>query len=94
MPLLLIRHLVEDFQVWKHVFLVEAETRRSNGSQAELLYRNSDDPGEVWIFLQWDDLNRARLFVRSDEMHDALARARVIGQPSYWYLEEDDADAP
>jgi hypothetical protein len=86
-PALLIRHKVNDFDTWMSVFLEDAEVRRANGSQNEFHYRNSADPNEIWILLEWDDLFRASLFVKSDDMIDALTRAGVIDNPDYWYLD-------
>ena len=94
MPALMIRHLVRDFDTWMEVFLDEADTRRANGALAERLFRSSADTGEVWILLEWDDLYRAQLFVKSDDLRGALARAGVIGQPEYWYLEDADPVTP
>ena len=89
MPALLIRHQVDDFDTWKKVFFDEVGTRRAHGSQAELVFRSSTDPKEVWVLLHWDDMFRAQLFVRSDDLLEALARAGVVDQPDYWYLEDD-----
>lgn len=88
MPTLLIRHKVTDFDVWRMAFHEDSGTRSANGSQREVFYRNSIDPDEVWILLEWDDLFRARLFVNSDDLSDALIRAGVTDHPDYWYLEE------
>jgi hypothetical protein len=87
-PTLLIRHKVTDFEAWRIAFHEDSGTRSANGSQREFFYRNSIDPDEVWILLEWDDLFRARLFVRSDDLNEALIRAGVTDHPDYWYLEE------
>lgn len=88
MPALLIRLKVPDFDVWRQVFDAEAGTRRANGSRGERIFRNEADPSELWLLLEWDDLLRARLFVRSDDLLDMLVRAGVIDRPDYWFLEE------
>lgn len=88
MPTLLIRLRVRDVDTWKHVFLDEAETRRANGARRELELHNTKDPSERWLLLEWDDLYRAELFVRSDELRAALIRGGVIDGPEYRYLED------
>lgn len=88
MPSLLIRHRVKDYAAWHRVFRDEADTRRANGGQREVFFRNAADPNELWLLLEWDDLFRAQLFVTSDELLDALDRAGVTDRPDYWYLEE------
>jgi hypothetical protein len=90
-PALLIRHRVRDFATWQQVFHEEAATRHANGSGRERLFRSEGDACEIWLLLEWDDLFRARLFVKSDDLRTALARADVIDQPDYWYLEDADA---
>jgi hypothetical protein len=91
MPALLIRHTVRDFDAWQRVLHEEAGTRRANGSRREYCFRSSENASEVWLLLEWDDLYRAQLFVQSDDLHAALARAGVIDQPDYWYLEDAES---
>ena len=88
MRTLLVRHRVSDYDAWKRVFDADAETRRANGSGATRVFRSDSDPGEIWLLLEWDDLARARLFTRSDDVLDFMDRAGVIDRPDYWYLEE------
>ncbi len=90
MPSLLIRHHVADYPAWKAVFDEHEPTRRANGSQGGWLFRNADDPHEVLLLLAWDDLERARLFVDSDDLREAMTRAGVAGQPDIWFLEDVD----
>ena len=90
MPALLIRHHVADYPAWKAVFDEHGITRQANGSQGGRLFRAAAAPKEVLVLLEWDDLERARLFVDSDDLHEALTRAGVAGEPDIWFLEEMD----
>jgi hypothetical protein len=90
LPALLVRHKVEDYAAWKLLFDEHGDTRRANGSQGGRLFRNAADPEEVLILLEWDDLDRARLFAQSDDIHETMARAGVTDQPDLWFLEEAD----
>ena len=87
MPALLIRLLVRDFETWERVLFEEAETRRANGARREFQFRSAKDVHEIWLLLEWDDMFRAELFVKSDDLRATLIRSGVIDQPSYWYLE-------
>jgi hypothetical protein len=40
--------------------------------------------------MAWDDLDRASLFVQSDDLHDVMARSGVTDRPDVWFLEEVD----
>jgi hypothetical protein len=86
MPSLLIRHHVADYAAWKVVFDEQELTRRANGSRGGRLFHNSSDPNEVLLLLEWDDLDRARLFADSDDLREAMARSGVTDQPDIWFL--------
>jgi hypothetical protein len=88
MPAVLIRHKVKDVASWASVFDEHGINRRANGSRGGRLFRNAADPTELMILLEWDELTRARLFARSDDLRDALARAGVTDEPDVWFLEE------
>ena len=92
MPALLIRHHVADYPVWKAVFDDLEPTRRANGSQEERLFLDAADPHEVVVLLAWDNLERARLFVDSDDLREAMTQAGITDRPDIWFLE--DAESP
>ena len=87
MPSLLIRHHVADYLAWKAVFDEHEPARRANGSQGGWLFRSTES-GEVLVLLEWDDLERARLFADSDDLREAMARAGVTDRPDIWFLED------
>ena len=87
MPALLIRHRVADHAAWKRVFDEQGATRWSNGCRGGQVFRNADDPDELVILLDWDDLRRARLYAQSDELLESLKRAGVADDPDLWILE-------
>jgi len=87
MPCLLIRHTVQGYSTWKAVFDEQADVRRANGSQGGWLFRSTES-GEVLVLLEWDDLERARLFADSDDLREAMARAGVTDRPDIWFLED------
>ena len=89
MPCLLIRYKVQDYSTWKAVFDEQADVRRANGSQGGRLFRSTES-GEVLVLLEWDDLERARLFVDSDDLKEGLIRSGVAGAPDIWFLEDGD----
>ena len=88
MPCLLIRHKVKDYATWASVFAEHESTRRANGSRGGRLFRSATDPHEVLLLLEWDDLERARLFIDSDDLQEAMMRAGVTDRPDIWFLED------
>lgn len=90
MPSLLIRHRVANYPAWKAAFDEHESTRRANGSQAERLFCDPADPRQLFLFLEWDDLERARLFIDSDDLREALAQAGVTDDPDIWLLADPE----
>ncbi len=88
MPAMLIRHKVADESAWQPVFVENRIARRANGCGQERVFRNADDPRELVILLEWDDLERARLYADSDDLRLALMGSGMVGLPDIWFLEE------
>ncbi|MFN8594333.1 MAG: hypothetical protein U0031_23010 [Thermomicrobiales bacterium] len=90
MPLLLIRHRIASYPTWRAVFDEHEVLRRANGSRGGQVFRSAADPREILLLLDWDDLERARLFVDSDDLREAMAQAGITDQPDFWFLEEGE----
>ncbi len=88
MPAVLVHHKVRDFASWKPVFEAHGGARKAAGSKGGLLFRNAADPNGVVVLLHWDDLTKARRFVESDDLRQAMERAGVVGQPELVFLED------
>jgi heme-degrading monooxygenase HmoA len=89
MPYLLVRHKVEDYERWKPVFDHDhGATRARRGSKGGRILRNADDPNELVILLEWDNLENAQRFANADDLKDAMQRAGVVDQPDVYFLEE------
>jgi uncharacterized protein (DUF1330 family) len=90
MPYILIRHKVEDYSKWKPVFDEHGATRKASGSKGGYLLRNIDDANEVVIFMEMDDLEKARQLVQSEDLRQAMERSGVADQPDIYFLDLDD----
>jgi heme-degrading monooxygenase HmoA len=88
MPYVLVRHKVQDYAKWRPVFDEHGVTRKASGSKGGYLFRSADDPNDLVILLEWTDVKRARQFVESDDLRQAMQRAGVSGQPEIHFLEE------
>jgi heme-degrading monooxygenase HmoA len=87
MPYILVRHKVADYPKWKPAFDEHSATRQANGSRGGQLFRNANDPNELVILFEWDDLERARQFAQSEDLRQAMQRAGVADQPDIYFLE-------
>lgn len=92
MPYILIRHKVQDYATWKSGFDDHSTTREASGSKGGFVFRNADNPNELMILLEWDELEKARHFVQSDELREKMQQVGVIDQPDVYFL--DEADRP
>ena len=90
MPYLLIHHTVEDYDRWKKAFDEHASMRQAAGSKGGYLFRSADDPNDVVLIVEMEDLDRARQFVGSDDLRKAMEGAGVTGPPEILFLNLDD----
>lgn len=92
MAYILVRHKVQDYATWKPGFDDHASTREASGSKGGFVFRNTDDPNEVVVLLEWDDLEKARRFSQSDDLREKMQEVGVVDQPDVYFL--DEADRP
>ena len=88
MPYALIRHKVEDFEKWKPIFDEDAENREANGSMGGYLFRNADDPNEILVLFEWDELDKVRQYGQSEELREKMQQAGIADRPDFYFLEE------
>ena len=88
MPHILVRIKVEDYERWKPGFDELGATREERGSKGGRLFRSADDPNEVVILLEWDNLENAREYAHSNVLREAMQRHGVTGRPDFFFLEE------
>ena len=52
------------------------------------MFRSVNDPNEIIILLEWDELKNARELTQSDDLKKVMERAGVVGKPDIHFLEE------
>lgn len=85
---ILVRHKVKDFNKWKKFFDGHRIVRKATGSKGGLLFGNAENPNEIFILLEWDDLKKAKSFVHSDNLKETMMQAGVVDKPDIYFLEE------
>jgi heme-degrading monooxygenase HmoA len=88
MPYVLVRHKVEDYAKWKPMFDDHGATRKASGFRGHHLFRDADDPSELVILFEVDDMEKARQFCQSEDLRQAMQRAGVSDQPDIYLLDE------
>lgn len=85
---LLVHHKVEDYNKFKPVFDMHASARSEAGSKGGKVFRNASNPNEVFVLLEWDNLENAQKFAQSNTIKEAMKNAGVIGMPEIYFVEE------
>lgn len=93
LTVIVMRHRVERYDVWREIHDAEQATREANGARNTRVFRGDGDPNDVLVLFEWDAYERARLFIRSEDLSDALVRGGVIEHPDIWVLREEDLAA-
>jgi hypothetical protein len=88
MTFLMIRHKVEDYDRWKITYDEHKATRDEYGVRQKYLLRNIDNMNEVIALFEVDDLSKAKEFVSSPSLKEALQKSGVQGEPDVDFLKE------
>jgi hypothetical protein len=87
MPYILIRHKVADFSKWKPAYEGHLPARQEAGLKELHLLRNADDPNEVILLFEAEDLHRAKDFAAAPDLRETMQRAGVADRPDIYFLE-------
>ena len=90
--LVIVRHKVAEFATWKRAFDGHAPARVEAGFSNVRIYRSADDPSDVVVLLDTDDIGTAKQFIASPELKSAMSAAGVVDKPDVFVL--IPADAP
>ena len=86
MTYLLVRHKIGDFTQWKSVYDAHEPERRAAGLTEKHIWRNLGLANELFIMLEVADVQKAKAFVSSRSLHDAMQKAGVLDQPEVYFL--------
>jgi hypothetical protein len=81
-----IRHKVQDFKEWKTGYDDHRPKRVEAGLTEKYLLQNTDDPNEVVILFEAQDLNRAKAFAQSPELREKMRQVGVLDKPDIYFL--------
>ena len=89
----LVRAKVESYRLWRPAFDEGDARRKAAGAIGEpLVFRSGDDPFEVVVLLEWDELENARQFFgfpeRSETFLEAAKKAGVTDTPTIFFLSQ------
>lgn len=85
---MLVRHKVKDFSAWKPFYEDNLSQRKEYGITEKYLTHGDNDPNEVVVLFEADDLGRAKEFAESTQLREVMQKAGVIGKPDILFLHE------
>jgi hypothetical protein len=86
---MLIRHKVQDFGKWKPAYDAHQPARAAAGLKDLRLWRNADDPNDIFLLFEAADVAKAKAFAASADLKEKMTSAGVIGQPEIFFLSGD-----
>lgn len=85
---LLCRNRVEDYQRWRAVFDSHAEAHRAAGLRLSRIWRDADDPNNIFFLFDVADEERALVFLASPDSAEAGAAAGVLDGEFHFVTED------
>ncbi len=86
MPHILVRQNVEDFAKWKELFDSDISFREPAGSKGAQVFQSADDAEEIFVLMEWDNMERLQQFAQSDELKARMKRAGATGPPDIYFV--------
>jgi hypothetical protein len=84
----IVHHEVADYAAWKAVFDSNLDWRRKNGELSCRVFRDAGNVNILTLLFEWESLEKARVFLASDELKSKMASAGVKGPPRVDLLDE------
>lgn len=89
-PALVVHHPVEDYDAWRQVYDEADDMRKGFGVVGDAINQGWDNPNQVVVYNQCQDLDQMRSMTDSDELKAAMQRAGVSGPPEIHFIQSVD----
>lgn len=87
MWVLLVEHRVQDYRQWKAAFDGDAAMRKAGGERSYRIFRSLQDPNDLTLLFEWEDLATFQKYAQSPELQEAQRKAGLLSQPRAYVLE-------
>lgn len=84
---MVITHTVKDFDTWKKAFDEHESVRTASGLTLRALGRDMDNPNKVYVFLNMEDLQKAKDFAANPELKERMKKGGVTSAPEFIYAD-------
>jgi hypothetical protein len=83
MGMMIIRHRVRDYGQWRPLFDGHAEMQKAAGLSNPRVYHSADsNKSEIVVVFDTEDTKKAKDFVASADLKEAMAKAGVLDAPT------------
>ena len=83
-----VRHDVNDWGTWKRSYDAFGDERRDLGVRGHAVYQAAENPNNVTVWHDFDNLDAAQTFAGSDRLREVMTDAGVAGEPQVWFTEQ------
>jgi quinol monooxygenase YgiN len=84
----LVHHQVADYNSWRSVFDAALDFRHNGGECGCRIFRKAGNPNDLTLLFDWEDMEKAKRYMTSDELRKKMQQAGVVGVPEINYLAE------
>ena len=85
---MIVRHKVRDFAQWKLGYDAHLPKREEAGLTEKYVLRGTQDPNEVILMFEAQDLDRAKSFADSTDLRDTMQKVGVVDKPDIYFLND------
>jgi quinol monooxygenase YgiN len=84
---MVVSHTVKNYDVWKKGFDEDELNRSASGLTLRALARGTNNPNQVYVFLNIADLQKAKGFAASPKLKEVMQKVGVTGKPEIIYVD-------
>ncbi len=88
---MIVRHKVKDYKKWKQAVHNHSDMRKAGGERSFRVFRSAQAPNDLTILCEWENLAKAREFIQSKELREAMKQAGVIGKPQIYFFNQSES---
>src|SRR5262245_36486147 len=81
MAMLIVQLRVRDYRRWRRLFDAQAHLRKKATMGSAQVYRDADAPHKLAIVFKVQDIDKAKAYLDSTQLHEVMKAAGVIGTP-------------
>lgn len=85
-----VQHKVKDYQRWRPFFVEDVKRQKRARFTSWRIGRNIDDPDDVVIIFECEDLDKAKETYADPEVAEIVRKAGVIGTTTFLLAQDEE----